>query len=178
VLPLSCIQGIQDVCAEALDIAAVTTDLEGHPLSSISNSCEYCRLILASDEGQRRCAAAWKKASDSQVHRCHAGLLCVSAPIQVGDRRVAITAGCQFDAEAPGGSGQPWRAKMPLVAADLNLAERDLRAAAGSLRVSPEVHLRRISRLVIRVADTFSEIGKERLALLSRLQDIAEMSRI
>jgi hypothetical protein len=58
------------------------------------------------------------------------------------------------------------------------LAERDLRAAAGSVRVIPEIHLERISRLIVRVADTFSEIGQERLALLSRLQHIAEMSRI
>jgi excisionase family DNA binding protein len=178
VLPLSCVQAIQDVCAEALDIAAVTIDLDGHPLSGISNSSQYCSLILASDEGQRRCAAAWRQAGDSQAHRCHAGLLCVSAPIQVSGQRVAFTAGCQFDAEAHGDAGQPVCAKMPMVAADLNLDERDLRTAADSLRVSPEAHLRRISRLIVRVADTFSDIGNERFALLSRLQDIAEMSRI
>jgi excisionase family DNA binding protein len=177
-LPLSCIQAIQDVCAEALDIAAVTTDLDGGSLSSISNSCEYCRLILTSDEGQRRCAAAWGQVADSRVHRCHAGLQCVSAPIRVGERRVAIIAGCQFATEANGGTGQPWHTRLPLVAADLSLAERDLRAAAGSVRVIPEIHLERISRLIVRVADTFSEIGQERLALLSRLQHIAEMSRI
>jgi excisionase family DNA binding protein len=177
-LPLSCIQAIQDVCAEALDIAAVTTDLDGNSLSSISNSCEYCRLILTSDEGQRRCSAAWRQVDDSQVHHCHAGLLCVSAPIQVGDRRVAIIAGCQFASDLHEGAVQLWRTRLPLVAADLSLAERDLRSAAGSVRVIPKDHLQRISRLIVRVADTFSEIGQERLALLSRLEHIAEVSKI
>jgi excisionase family DNA binding protein len=177
-LPLSCVQAIQDVCAEALDIAAVTTDLDGGSLSIVSNSCEYCRLILTSDEGQRRCAAAWRRVDDSQVHHCHAGLLCVSAPVVMGGRRVAITVGCQFATVLDDGAPHLWHTRVPLVAADLSLAEGDLRAAAGSVRVIPEAHLQRISRLIVRVADTFSEIGQERLALLNRLQHIAEMSRL
>jgi excisionase family DNA binding protein len=178
VLPLSCIEAIQDVCAEALDIAAVTTDLDGSPLSSISNSCDFCRLILSSDEGQRRCAAAWREAGSSQVHRCHAGLLCVSAPIQVSDQWVALAAGCQFVASQPDGTVQPWHTNLRHLAADLSLAEADLQSAAGTVRVIPEAHLQRVSRLVMRVAETFSELGQERLSLLGRLQHIAEMSRI
>jgi excisionase family DNA binding protein len=177
-LPLSCIQAIQDVCAEALDIAAVTIDVDGSSLSNISNPCEYCRLILTREEGRRRCAADWRQVEDSRVHHCHAGLQCVSAPVQVGGRRVAVTAGCQFATEALDGTGQLWRARLPLVAAELGLAEQDLHSVVGSVRVVPEAHLPRISQLIVRVADTFSEIGQERFALLSRLQHIAEMSRI
>jgi excisionase family DNA binding protein len=178
VLPLSCIQAIQDVCAEALDIAAITTDLDGQPLSSISNSCDFCRLILASAEGQRRCAAAWRLAGGGQFGHCHAGLLCASASIQVGTRSVAVVAGCQFATDTPDTTGQPWRANISALASDLNLTEQDLRSAGGTIHVIPEVELQRISRLIQRVADTFSEIGQERFALLSRLQHIAEMSRI
>jgi excisionase family DNA binding protein len=178
VLPLSCINAIQDVFAEALDIAAVTTDLDGSPLSRVSNSCDFCRLILSSDEGRSRCAAAWKQVDAGQAHPCHVGLLCVSAPIQVSDHWVAIAAGCQFVAPQPDGTLQPWHTNLRHVAADLSLAEADLQSAAGTVRVIPEADLRRISRLVMRVADTFSEIGQERLSLLSRLQHIAEMSKI
>ena len=42
-LPLSCVQAIQSVCAEALDVAAVTTGLDGVPLTSVSNSCSGAR---------------------------------------------------------------------------------------------------------------------------------------
>ncbi len=178
VLPVSCIQAIQDVCAEALDIAAITTDLDGQLLSSISNSCEYCRLILSSAEGQRRCAATWRQSTAGQIGHCHAHLLCVSASIRVGAGPVAVVAGCQFATDAAVSSGQLWRSVIPAIASDLSLAEPDLRSAAGSVRIVPEDHVQRISRLIVRVADTFSEIGQERLALLSRLQHIAEMSRI
>jgi excisionase family DNA binding protein len=178
VLPLSCVQAIQGVCAEALNIAAVTVDLDGTPLTGISNSCDFCNLILSTDEGRRRCASAWKLVDHGQAHPCHAGLLCVSAPIQVSDQRVATTAGCQFAAQPPDDMEQTWKTNLPVLAADLGLAEEDLWAAAGSIRVVPEDYLSRVSHLLTRVADTFSEIGQERLNLLSRLQHIAEVSRV
>jgi hypothetical protein len=41
-----------------------------------------------------------------------------------------------------------------------------------------EEDLARVSRLLRRMVGTFTEIGEERLGLLSRLQHIAEMSKI
>jgi excisionase family DNA binding protein len=178
VLSLSCVQAIQDVCAEALDIGAVTINLDGTPFTDISNSCEFCNLILSSEEGQRRCVAAWRSTGNGSIQSCHAGLLCVSAPIEVGGQKVAITGGCQFAAQVPEEERQAWRANISTLAADLGLSEGDLRAAADSVRLVPEGHLGRVARLLGRVVDTFSEIGRERLKLLSRLQHIAEVSKI
>jgi hypothetical protein len=42
----------------------------------------------------------------------------------------------------------------------------------------PEGEATHIAHLLSRVAQTFSEIGQERLSLLRRLQSIAEMSKI
>jgi excisionase family DNA binding protein len=173
-LPLSCVEAIQGVCAEALEIAAVTTDLEGSPLTDISNSCAFCDLILSTEHGRRRCAQAWGRLGNGQAHTCHAGLLCITAPIEVGGQSVAITAGCQFAAARSG----RWQEAMADVAAELALRVEDLKKAADSVRILPEEELTRISRLLRRVAGTFSEIGQERLSLLSRLQHIAEVSKI
>jgi excisionase family DNA binding protein len=177
-LPLSCIQGIQDICAEALDIAAITTNLDGTPLTGISNSCDFCDLILSTDEGRRRCAAAWSQAGKGQVHPCHAGLLCVSVPVEVNGEWVAIADACQFAVQLPAGGTQAWQANLPTLAAELGLAEQGLCLAASSVRVVAKGSLPRISRLLQRVADTFCEIGQERLRLLSRLQHIAKISKI
>jgi excisionase family DNA binding protein len=178
VLPLSCVQAIQGICAEALDIATVTVDLDGDPLTGVSNSCDFCNLILATDKGRRRCAASWKLVDDGQVHPCHAGLLCVSAPIVVRGQQVSIAAACQFVTQPLNGAGLARQNTLAALATELGLIEGELQAAAASVRLVPEGYLRRVSSLLLRMADTFSEIGQERLNLLSRLQDIAEMSKI
>jgi excisionase family DNA binding protein len=178
VLPLSCVQAMQDVCAEALDIAMVTVDLQGFPLTSISNSSDFCKLILSTEKGRQRCAATWRQIGNGQPHTCHAGLLCISAAIEVNSQTVAITVGCQFIAASAEGVEGRWQTQLPDLAADLGLPEGELEAAAVSVRVVPTDDLSRISQLIHRIADTFSEFGQERLNLISRLQHIAEVSRI
>ena len=178
VLSISCVQAIQDICAEALNVAAITVDLDGTLLTDISNSCDFCSLILSSEEGQRRCVASWQTVGNATPHRCHADLLCISAPVEVSGKRVALTAGCQFSLPPLDGDAPAWAANLSTLAADLGLSETDLQRAVGSMRVVRENDLPRIASLFWRMADTLSEIGQERLKLLSRLQYIAEMSKI
>jgi excisionase family DNA binding protein len=178
ILPMICIQAMQAVCAEALDIAVVTTRPDGTPLADVSNSCEFCTLILSTELGQLRCAESWRQAPDGQFHPCHAGLLYVSFPVVVAGQPQAIAAACQFTSPGPNGADPTWQLHLPELAAGIDLAEAELRAAVGSVRAIPANHLPRISRLLRRVADSFAEIGQERVNLLGRLEKIAEMSRI
>jgi excisionase family DNA binding protein len=177
-LPLSCIQAVQSIYAEVLDIAAITIDLDGNPLTDISNSCDFCNLILATPEGRRRCAASWQPVAREQMHTCHAGLLCASIPVEVADQWLASVACCQFVAEMPGESGQAWPDDLSVLAAQLGLAVSDLQAAAHSVRRLPEHALFRVVRLLGQVADTFGEIGRERARFVERLHRIAEMTNL
>jgi len=182
-LPLSCVQAIQAIYAEALDIAAITTGPDGTPLTAISNSCAFCDLVLSTAEGRRRCAASWRPPAGGShpppLRTCHADLLCVSAPVLAGDQRIAGVVGCQFVAQTPTGEPDPaWLARLPTLATALGLEERDLRAAAGSVRALPPDQLARVPRLLQQVAVTFAEIGQERLKLIGRLQRIAEMTQV
>jgi excisionase family DNA binding protein len=180
-LPLHCIQAVQSIYAEALDVAAVTTNPDGTPLTYVNNSCAFCDLILATEEGRRRCAAAWSGPPEpgwratterpGQLRTCHAGLLCTGAPVHVGGQWVANFAACQFVA-------QPLKTDLSALAADLGLAESDLRAAVPSIRQVPEPTLARISGLVEQVAVTLGQIGQERLGLVSRLRRIAEITNL
>jgi hypothetical protein len=58
------------------------------------------------------------------------------------------------------------------------LSEEDLRGAAERVRLVPADRLGRFSRLLVRVAETFAEVGRERLSLVSRLEHIAEVSKV
>jgi excisionase family DNA binding protein len=177
-LPINCIQAMQGLYADALEVAAVTIDLEGNPLADVSNSCDFCNLILSTAEGRRRCGAAWKSASDGQFHTCHATLSCIGARITVGGQWVATAASCQFARRPADGGPDEWDPQIASLAIDLGLDEDELQVAASRVRRLPEDSLCRIPGLLRRTAETFSEIGQERLNLLSRLQRIAEISSI
>jgi len=178
VLPISCIQAIQGVCAEAIDVAMVTTDMDGTPLCGVSNSCTFCDLILSTEAGRQRCAGSWRQHPNGQIYPCHAGLICVSAMIAPDGQPVALAAACQFTTLAPASGAPTWQLHLSELAAGLGLNESDLEAAMETVRTIPGNQAPRISRLVQRVAETFSEIGQERLDLLSRLEQIAAMSKL
>jgi excisionase family DNA binding protein len=178
VLSRSCVQAVQGVCAEALGIGMITIEPDGTQFTEISNSCDFCNIILSTAVGQRQCAVAWRSAGDGKARQCHAGLYCVGASVEIGDRVVAVTAGCQFTILASDMEEWSWRANLAGLADGLDLSEKDLRAAAESVRLGTDEHLQRTAHLVARVADTFAEIGQERLSLLSRLEHIAEVSKV
>src|SRR5512143_3739120 len=60
IFPMSCIQAVQSIFADAMDIATVTTDTEGCMLTDVSNGCDFCQTILSSKEGRRRCSIFWQ----------------------------------------------------------------------------------------------------------------------
>ena len=177
ILPLHCIQAMQSVYAEALDVAAVTVDLDGTPLTGVSNSSEFCDLILSTAEGRRRCAQAWLAVNDGEFHTCHAGLACINAPIVVGEP-VGGHCGQLPILQPTNGGDESWQPNLhawPPTWAWPKANWRQQRRACGACR---RIRCGGSPRLLQQVADTFSEIGQERLQLLSRLQHIAEMSQI
>lgn len=178
VLPLSCVRAIQAVCAEAMGIAIVTTDMRGVPLAGVSNTCDFCASIRATRPGQLGCSESWRGQPDGQVRACHAGLLCASLPISVGGQPVALTAACQFVAPDRENARPEHVSGLPELAARLNLPMAHLQAVVDAVHLVTQERLVRVPRLVQLLAETVSEMGQERLHLLGRLEKIAEMSRI
>lgn len=176
-LPLSCIQAIQAVFAEARDVGAVTTGPDGSPLTKVSNSCAFCTLVLSTDEGQARCAASWRQAGEAPGP-CHTGLLCAAAPVRVEGREVARAVACQFVTQDHAADGADWTGGLPELAADLGLDEVHLKRAAAEVHDLPKPDLPKIRPLLHSVAATYAEIGRERLKLLTRLQRIAEITAL
>ncbi len=100
-LPLHCMQPMQDVFAEISDVGSVITDKDGIPLTRISNSCDFCKLILGSSEGRKSCFASWKKIAQSpsdspEFLSCHAGLLYARGKIEAEGEVIASLVAGQF----------------------------------------------------------------------------------
>lgn len=179
VLPVHCLQPIQDVFAEVMGIGAVTTAPDGEPLTRISNTCEFCRLILQTPSGRAACSASWRKlaAQSEKTPRfveCHAGLQYARARIENDGALAATLIAGQFYAEEPDARQESKRIKT--LAETHGIDEAELRAAARDLPRLDDHKRSEIGRWLARVAATFEQIAAERNALMARLKQIATMS--
>ena len=59
-LPLHCMQPVQDVFAEIAEVGSVTAGVDGRPLTRVSNSCDFCKLIMGSEDGRQACIESWR----------------------------------------------------------------------------------------------------------------------
>jgi excisionase family DNA binding protein len=180
VLPLDCFAAIQDVFAEAMGVGIVTTDLEGNPLTQMSNPRAFCQLLLATPEGRKRCQASWRRlgvsAAPTQIETCHAGLAYARGKIQVEDEFVAMVFAGQILTTAA--ARKRVNATLRDLAHACEIPETKLRAAANQLCVVEPTHADKILRMLTQVAETFSQIGRRRLDLLLRLRRVAQIAAI
>jgi excisionase family DNA binding protein len=179
-LPLSCIRAIQEIFAQALGVGVVITVAEGTPLTPVANCCEFCSLILQTKVGRERCVASWRDSAAEKEGmvppKCHAGLHYVSGRIEVQGRCVASAHAGQYLPQPP--DGEAWTARNRELAVALGTDVQDLRQALDRVPVLDRNRQQQLSRLLKRMASTFSEIGEERLNLLGRLRRIAEITAL
>lgn len=178
-LPLHCMQPIQDVFGEIAEVGAVTTGPDGQPLTHISNTCDFCKLILGSEKGRQACIESWKKLAElpgraPELASCHAGLHYARARIEVRGRLIGMLVAGQFHSRAP--STEELRALVHRIAASYSIDDSLLEQAASKLAVLDERKVSQLSKWLQDVAKTFEQISSERADLMSRLHQIAEMS--
>lgn len=178
-LPIHCIQPIQDVFAEMMQVGAVTTAPNGEPLTTISNACRFCQLILDTDSGRAACVASWRELArhtdkPPKFFPCHAGLQYAHAPIEVNGALKAVLVVGQFYAQEPDASGADER--FGKLAETHHIPEQTLREAAHEVLCLDDRARAEISRWLQRVAGTFEQIAYERADLMTRLRTIATMS--
>ena len=181
VLPLHCMQPVQDVFAEIAEVGSVTTDNNGIPLTRISNSCDFCKLIMGSDEGRAACTASWRrlvsqKDTSPEFTTCHAGLQYARAQIEVREELIAILVAGQFYVQEPDVEEEKKRIEGLAKKYDIN--PDLLTQASKQISVLDVRKTQQISGWLERVAHTFEDISSERVNLIGRLRQIAEMSVI
>ncbi len=181
VLPLYCLQPIQEVFALTSEIGAVTTDLDGNPLTPFSNPCAFCSLIQSTEEGRAKCQASWKMLADKKeaqprLENCHAGLTYARGRVVVQDTFLAMFFVGQFAVDDPAEVKAP--ANLSRVARACQVDEKQLTQAAQDLRILPRKRAEQLLGLLQMVADTYSHIGQERLELLNRLKQVAEIASV
>jgi len=180
VLPLTCLQGMQDVSAEAFGVSAVITDAVGTPLTSMSAPCRFCRIIRRSEKGRAACRSDLgriARRANSRVAQvtCHAGLQCTGASITINGGKTAVFITGQYVATPPLAARQQ---HIRQLAAAYDLDAVALIRAAAEIPVLDPAQRQKMADWLPKLAHTLSEIGQERADLLGRLQRIAAMSAV
>jgi excisionase family DNA binding protein len=162
-LPLNYVQSIQAIFAGAMEVGSLVTQLDGVPLTKVSNSCDFCDLILSTPQGFSRCSASWEalasqKERKPRLFRCHAGLLYARSRIELGNDLAVARNGMRELAEACG------------------IEPAKLENALSSVASLSTGRAEQLVALLGQMGETLSGIGRERLLLLRKLRHIAEIT--
>ena len=181
ILPLHCIQPVQDVFAEIAEVGSVTASVDGNQLTHISNSCDFCKLIMGSEDGRQACIKSWRMLAQQtnqspEFISCHAGLQYARARIEVGGELIAILVAGQFYVNAP--EPEDENGRLQVLARQYHIDLELLTRSAEQISVLDARKVPQISGWLERVAHTFEQISSERASLKYRLEQISVISNI
>ncbi|HEY3290954.1 MAG TPA: helix-turn-helix domain-containing protein, partial [Anaerolineae bacterium] len=63
VLPIACVQLIQDAFAEVLGVMMVVTDMKGNPVTNMSNPCGFYTALTRDPQSLAHCLRTWQDLS-------------------------------------------------------------------------------------------------------------------
>jgi excisionase family DNA binding protein len=179
ILPLDCVQLIQDTFADVFDAMILVTDLEGNPVTKPSNPCGYFIAAEASPVAQQRCLQLWADlAQDPSLQpafiESHLGLLCARGLIRVGSElKAMLIVGGIAPAQWP-----PSDERKQRIAQDLGLPLGLIEAHVDEVHYLSAADQGQVLAFVQRMADIVSHIIGERYQFHMKLQNIAELTKI
>ncbi len=178
-LPLSCIQLIQDAFAEILGVMMATMDLQGQPVTTISNPCGFYMALTQDSNGLSQCIRTWQQlaaspAIEPKFYPNEMGLLCARGLIRVGSelKGMVIVGGIAPEVWPPSHDQMAGLAKV------FGMSPAHVEANVNSVHRLDKTAQEKVLRSVQRIADIFSHIAEDRNVLSSRLQTIASLTAI
>lgn len=178
-IPLDCVQPMQDLFAETLGVMVIVTDLLGEPITRPSHPCGFYTAAAVSPHFHRLCAAHWAQLAQEpglqpRFAETHWGLLCARALIRVGAELGAmlVVGGIAPDAWPPSD------ARLAEIAATLEIDPATLRGHLHEVYVLDTPRRDQVLGFIQRMADVIAHIVHERQTLVAKLHDIAELSQV
>jgi excisionase family DNA binding protein len=177
-LPLECVQLIQDTFAKALEIMLVITNLEGRPITEVSNPCGLFKAISHVPDALEKCMETWRNLAvtidlEPKFMPSHLGLLCARAMIRVGpELKGMVVAGGIAPETWP-----PEPDKLEAIADSFGVKPETLTEHLTEIFYLDSAAQAKLLSLLQRVANIVAHIVNERNVLLGKLDTIAELTR-
>lgn len=176
VLDIELLQKFQDNFAESMDLASVTVDMEGNPVTRPSSYTSFCMDYTHSTKtGDDRCAQSHRKGGEEAartgrpyVYTCHAGLIDFAAPIIVDGTQIGTILGGQILTSKPQEDG------FRKTAREIGVDEDGYIQAANKVKISTEKNIRAAAEVLFIVANALSKVGYQQLKLKNTSNDLVE----
>lgn len=159
------LQKLQDDFAESVGAQIVTTDKEGNLVTKMSGAQRACQLIMAVEEGKKKCGEAYKTAlslvktmKDPVFMDCYAGYASLWVPIKVKGEIVGSITGCggRYDR---GESKEELREKFSRLADELGIENKEdfLKAAVDEIKPVTEEEMRKRAERLAKLVGILAE---------------------
>ncbi|HEY8891060.1 MAG TPA: PocR ligand-binding domain-containing protein [Clostridium sp.] len=176
IVDIKLLQTFQDNFATSMNIASVTVDKDGTPVTNSSSYTSFCADFTHSTKiGDDRCALSHKKGGEEAartlkpyVYTCHAGLIDFAAPILVGDYLIGTILGGQILTSTPEES------KYRKTANEIGVDEEGYVDAVKKVYMSTEKNVTAAAQVLYIVANALSESGYEKLRLSNMSQTLTD----
>ncbi len=178
-LPLESVQRIQDVCAELLGVTLLITDMEGRPMTQVSNPCGLFSAVMEDQEAVAHCVADWGRMAgmvtlEPRFAPNELGVLCARAMIRHGrELKGMVFAGGIAPEVWP-----PTPNEQAAIAARMGLSPAHLAAHIEAVHRPEPAARTRALEFVPRIADIISHLIEDRNALTTRLHAIASLTSL
>lgn len=170
-LSLDCAQAVQDAFADMLGVTIVITDMQGKPVTKISNPCGFFEALLSGNpDGWQHCVNTWKQmarhvALEPRFSLNEMGLMCSRGLIRSGAelKGMVVVGGIAPD------TWPPTPEAIQELAETFEVEPEIVEASCGDVFRMDRPSQERALRFVQRMADVFSQMVQDRLAFLSQL---------
>ncbi len=176
VMDITTLQKFQDNFASSMNIASVTVNRDGKPVTKPSSYTNFCsNLTQSTTAGESRCAASHKKGGEEAirlgkpyVYTCHAGLIDFAAPILINGKSIGTILGGQVLFSAP------VEENFKKTANELGLDGNEYVKAVNNVTQTEETNVQAGAEVLFIVANALVKIGYEGLLVSTVTNNLAD----
>jgi len=178
-LSRQCVQLIQDNFADLLGVMMVITDLDGRPITDISNPPPFFTRLSRYPQVMDKCLEHWRGMAtaidiEPRYERSHLGMLCARGLIRVGNE----LKGMLFLGGLADESWPPTDEESNRLAEDLDISQQEFKSAISDVHFLDDAGRKKTLEMIQRVANIISHIASERDEMLGKLDAIARLTAL
>lgn len=167
VIDINLLQRFQDNFAESMNIASITVDRNGNPVTKPSSYTSFCMdFVHSTTIGDNRCTESHRKGGEEAtrtgrpyIYTCHAGLIDFAAPILIEGKQIGTILGGQVLTK------EPEKLRYIEIAKEIDVDKVKFVESVENIKIITEKNVTAAAEVLFIVANALSKIGYEELKL-------------